>query len=450
MNKDFKIKSIVVLMLVLVVISAGTGVYAIKLKERYTVATNNNYNEAFTNLVNYMNNVENTLAKAMITKSSEHSAETMTKIWRDANLASVYLARIPFNSEGLSQTEKFLNQVSDYSYSLSRKTINKQELTDEDFNNIQTLYNYSIEVQNTLNQLSEELFDGTISWDDLQINNNLQFAQTVDNISIFSHIDQNLNEFEGLIYDGAYSNHVSKPEKKGLTGNDIDEEEAKAKVNGFFKDEIIENIYTNGFLENADIPSYDFLVKIKDKNHKINISVSKKGGHIVQTSTDREVHEEKISQDEANEIGKKYLLEKGYGNMKETYYIKRNNIVTINYAFDDSGIIIYPDLINVKVALDNGEILGIEAAGYMNSHTRREYPNKRITIEEAKEGLNKKLNIKSERLSVIPTEWKTEILCYEFIGEIENKEFLVYINVETGKEEDILIILDTPGGKLTM
>ena len=53
-------------------------------------------------------------------------------------------------------------------------------------------------------------------------------------------------------------------------------------------------------------------------------------------------------------------------------------------------------------------------------------------------------------MAIIPTEWKTEILCYEFKGKVDEREFLVYINVETGKEEDILVILDTPGGTLTV
>ena len=35
-------------------------------------------------------------------------------------------------------------------------------------------------------------------------------------------------------------------------------------------------------------------------------------------------------------------------------------------------------------------------------------------------------------------------------GKTNGKEFLVYINVETGKEEDVLVILDTPGGTLTV
>ena len=51
---------------------------------------------------------------------------------------------------------------------------------------------------------------------------------------------------------------------------------------------------------------------------------------------------------------------------------------------------------------------------------------------------------------MIPTEYQTEILCWEFKGNVDDRQFLVYINVETGKEEDVLVILETPNGTLTM
>ena len=110
----------------------------------------------------------------------------------------------------------------------------------------------------------------------------------------------------------------------------------------------------------------------------------------------------------------------------------------------------YPDLIKVKVALDNGEILGVETTGYLNTHHERNNLTQKITKEEAKKNLNSNLEIISEGLAVIPTEWRTEILCYEFKGKVEGTEFLVYINAENGKEESILVIINTPNGTLTM
>lgn len=450
MQKNIKTKMLLVSIVLLSVLCIITGYYAFSLREKYQINNTNNYTDAFSNLVNYINNVENYLAKAMISKDSSHAAQTLTHIWRDTGLATVYLSRIPIQNNGLAQTEKFLNQVSDYSFSLSRKNIEGENLTDDDFKKLKELHNYSMNLKSTLNQLSEDLYNGEINWDGLSSTSNFNLAQAVDNINEFSNIDSNLNEFEGLIYDGAYSDHVNKKEKVGLTGTDIGEGEAKEVVKDFFGKGEIEKINSNGFLENADIPSYDFSVKLKDKEENYSIMISKKGGHVVQTSLDREVKKEKISQTEANEIGKEYLKNKGFENMKETYFIKQGNIVTINYAYEDKSIIVYPDLIKVRLALDNGEILGIETTGYLNSHKSRAYKKPEITIDEARSMLNENIEVKSEKLAVIPTEWKTEIFCYEFKGSVEGKDFLVYINCETGEEEDILVILDTPGGTLTI
>ena len=124
--------------------------------------------------------------------------------------------------------------------------------------------------------------------------------------------------------------------------------------------------------------------------------------------------------------------------------------MTINYAYSQNGVIMYPDLIKLKVALDDGKVLGIETTGYLSNHIKRDISKVKITKEKAKEKLNKNLNIQSEILAVIPTEWKSEILCYEFKGKIEETEYLVYINAENGEEEQILIITNTPNGKLTM
>ena len=162
MKSDLKKRLMLIMIILLAILCIATGYYAFKLKEKYNIANNNDYTEAFSNLVNYVNNVENYLAKAMISKSSEHAAQTLTQIWRDSNLAIVYLSRIPLEDDGLSQTAKFLNQVSDYSYSLSKKNIEGEELTEDDFNNLKSLHDYSVSLESTLNQLSEDLYNGNI------------------------------------------------------------------------------------------------------------------------------------------------------------------------------------------------------------------------------------------------------------------------------------------------
>ena len=73
--------------------------------------------------------------------------------------------------------------------------------------------------------------------------------------------------------------------------------------------------------------------------------------------------------------------------------MNENNVATINFAYHQGDVTIYPDLIKVQVAMDTGEIVGFEAQGYHFSHTTREIPTPKISQEQAKSSLNPNLNI---------------------------------------------------------
>lgn len=420
-----------------------------KNKEVQLVNTNL-YNSNFYELVDYIQNVETYLSKSTISTSSTHSAETLTYLWREANLAQTYLSELPIQSQELENTSKFLNQVSDYSYALSRKNIKGEDLTEEDLKNLEELHSYSLELENTLNELALELENGALSWKDLTKKDNGQFAQSVSSsLDIFDQLEQNFHEYSGLIYDGAFSEHLTSSNPKMIKGDEISEEDAAKKAKDFLGENNVSEISNLGANENANILAYNFSIKNNDGKTTY-ISISKKGGYVIYSSFNREIKEQKLNYEEANNKALEYLKQKGFDNMKETYYLAENGILTINYAYVQQDIIMYPDLIKIKVALDNGEILGIETTGYLSNHEERNLKTAKITKEEAKKKLNKNLNIMSEKMAVIPTEYKTEIFCYEFKGKIDDREFIVYINAETGEEEDILVIYNTPNGVLTM
>ncbi len=411
----------------------------------YSITKENDYNKAFYEVVEYVQNVKTYLAKTMISKSAEHGAEMLTHVWRESNLAQSYLGMLPIESQELENTEKFLNQVSEYSYSLSRKNIEGEGLTDDDINKIKELYNYCNDLSNTLNEMADELNSGTLKWEDLMKNTE---GSEIAEVSTFNVVEENFHEFTGLIYDGAFSEHITSSEKKGLTGNDIDEETAKKKAEEFIGKDKVKSTQNNGYVENGNIPVYRFEITTNE-DKKVGISISKKGGHVVFLNYNRDITEEKISEQDAVKKGKEYLASKGFNNMQETYYLKENGFITVNYAYKQKDVVIYPDLIKVKIALDNGEIIGLETTGYLNCHYERNIPKAKISLEDARKYLSDKAEIKSEGLAIIPTEWNTEKFCYEFKGKIEDIDFIAYINAETGEEEDILIITNTPNGTLT-
>ena len=284
MKKNVKKTIITVIMIVLIGIIAWLGYNLYTKNQESVIASENMYNQALHQLVDYMQNVESYLAKATISTGATHGAETLTNLWREANLAQTYLAMLPIQSHDLENTSKFLNQVSDYSYALSRKNIKGEKLTDDDLKNLKDLYEYSVNLSNIVNQISTDLNAGNISWGDLTGNGTIEFAQQVSgDLDISSTLEENFHEYSGLIYDGAYSEHITTKEKKGLTGIDISEEEATKKVEEFIGKDNIEEISNLGYSENANIPAYTYSINTK-KEDNVSITISKKWAKTTQIS----------------------------------------------------------------------------------------------------------------------------------------------------------------------
>ncbi len=438
-----KIWSAITILLVIVSIILAVNLYNKNIS--YATVVENDNNQALYEIVDRVQNTKIYLAKALISKDATHGLKTLSNIWREANLAMCYLVMLPIESQEIENTEKFLNQVSEYSYSLFNKNMNGENLNDEDMAKIQELYNYSSDLSNTLTEMLDELNNGTLNWEDLK--NNTEDSE-ISQVSNFDIVEENFHEYTGLIYDGAYSEHLTNSERKGLTGEEISEEQAKQIAEEFIGKDKIKETKNNGFVENGNIPVYRFEI-ITNEDKTIGISISKKGGHIVFMNYDREISGENITEQEAIQKGKDFLGSKGYINMQETYSIKNSGFITINYAYKQEDVIIYPDLIKVKIALDNGEIIGIETMGYLNNHNIREVPTNLISEEEAIKDISKNTQKEVKGLAIIPTEFNTEILCYEIKGKINEIEFLTYINAQTGKEEDTLILINTENGTLT-
>ena len=446
--RDRKMLTLVV-SLITVILVLGIVIYKKQLD--YRGLAENGYNNAFYQLVEHVNKMEVFLAKSTISNSSRHGAETLTNIWRDATLAQSYISRLPIGTQELENTEKFLNQVADYSHAMATKAIYGKDLTQEDLDNLSNLHQYSVSLKDTLNQLEADLYSSDIKWGELEKKGGDALSLEASNLSqnSFGSIGEGLHEYAGLIYDGAFSEHMKNPERVGLTGKEVDEESAKQIARKFIGEERVENISSNGKSENGNIECYSFTANVEDKQEYI-ISVSIKGGHVVSMNSNREIKSEQVAVEEAVKIGKEFLEKREFKSMKPTYYMKMDEILTVNYAYEQNGITMYPDLVKVKIALDNGEILGVESTGYLNSHRdMRELDKANITLEQAREKVNKRLSVSSSGMAVIPTDWKTEVLCYEFKGNTGENDFIVYINAETGEEQDILMIINTPNGTLT-
>ncbi len=429
------------------------GLYQYKQEMEFRQRVENQYNRSFYEMVGYVQNVEVMLSKAMIANSPEMGITNLSEVWRQANLAQANLGQMPVSHLALNNASRFLTQVSDFSYSLVRQNLDGRPATPEQFDNLMKLHDYAVKMSNNLNQLENELGQGRIRWGELSQKGAPIFQRMSQNLTTtkFENLEKEFQEYPSLIYDGPFSDGLRDIKPQGLTGDMVKQDQARNAAVAFVGSDRVQDIKPTGSTDGT-IKTFNFDVVLKNapQNASAIINITQQGGHPLLMTGSRAVTRENINVEQAKDAAQKFLKSRGYNNMIDTYYLKEDGVATINYAYSQNNVTIYPDLLKVKVALDNGEIIGFESKNYLTSHRNRTIAKPKISQEEARRNINTRLDIFASGLAIIPTQWKTEILTYEFKGKVDGRDFIIYVNADTGKEEQILLIIDTPNGILTM
>ena len=412
----------------------------------------NNYNRAFHELVDYVDDIDTLLQKSMLISSPSQMASISGELFRETSAAKACLGQLPISEIQLENTEKFLSQVGDYTYMLSQNVINEQKVSENDYNNLNSLSQYATRLNEKLIAMQNEIYEGNISFGTVEKEGEKYFS-TVANaeggvLSNFEGVEKEFQEYPALIYDGPFSEHIEKIEPAMTQDKkEISPEEALDIAKTFLKDKG-KNLVYEGASENNMLPSYSFSSITDDR--EINIAITKKGGLPVYFTDTKIAGEEVLGFPQAIQKAREFLQARGYNSLKESYYEKENGVATINFAYEQGNVICYPDLLKVKVDLSDGEIVGAELHGYIMNHKYRNLPNINLTEDEAKAKISPHLSVDATGLALIPKDGQSEKLCYEFKGNHNNHNFIIYINAENGREEDILMLIESENGILTM
>jgi germination protein YpeB len=412
------------------------------------------YSKNMYDLINSVQNIRVDLGKANILGSKEQDIVVFEDIFRYSSMANDKLNSLPISNETTTDTSKFLSQVGDFCYSLGKASSEGGQLTEEDYNTIDKLKNQSFSLEQQLKKISDEINDGKVKWGEIRKKTSSVLASNKQQgiSDKFQGIQKQVTQYPALIYDGPFSDNVLKINPKINSQKEVSQKEAEDIARNIIGKDKVQSIELKANSGKQNIESYRFLVTTKGKKDKnVTCEISKRGGKVLYLLDSRSINKTTIDFNKSTNIGTKYLENIGYKNMVPTYKLNYGDTVLINYVYEQQNILIYTDQIKLKIALDDGSIIGIESEKYLVSHEEnRNIPIPKVTADKAKERVGKRLNIKSVRLVIVPTEMNKEVLCYEFSGNYKEDNFIVYINAETGYEQKIVQIINTPNGQLTM
>ncbi len=382
------------------------------------------------------------LNKSLYTSTAEMFHKNGNDISKQASIAKVSLSGITDESLLTDEIYKFLSQAGDYALYLSRKE--SFSLSNEEMKKLRALYEYSRHLSDSFEEISSDYYSGRLAFTK-KVNRLLSSAEA-EGISFsdsFTDIQQTMGDYPTLLYDGPFADAVINKKALGLTGDKITADEARIKAAEYLETDakaLKKEADTEGAIELYCFSSGDK-----------SVGITKKGGRLCYLTDSVYAGEATIDTDEAIKRGKEYLKKVGFTeNMKETYYSTYDGICTVNYAFYKNGVTYYSDLIKVSISLETGKAVALDSRGYLMNHRERKLPKKRLSADESRRLVSPYLEVLSSSLALIPLETGKEALCYEFhCKDKDGQEVLVYINAQSGKEENILLLLYSDDGVLT-
>lgn len=459
MRRRWKLIAVVAALVLL----AGWGFWERQNRIAYVNALEANAQLEFYNVLTRVEEAEVALAKALVAASPRQQVFYLTEVWNEATDAQDSLSQLPIPNLNLSATRKFLAQLGDYCLSLARKTAGGGSLTVTDRNNLSRLQAQLGEFGRRLHALETRLTQRNFRWASMATpagralpappprGSTASAAVGPEDLSDLGNLERQIQEMPSLTYDGPFSDHLLRVTPKGLTGARIDRATAEAKALTFARKADLTDLRVTAYRRTGGpMPAHSFVLSAPAGGSRLFIDVSEKGGHIVQMLFDRPLGAARLDASEATARAQAFLRRQGFTAMTPTYSLREANAQTITFAAREGEALVYPDLIKVKVALDKGQIVGWDATTYLTNHHARSLPRPRLGQATARARVNPDLVVGRGRLCVIPTAGGREVLAWEFSGARNGDRFLVYINALTGAEEQILKVVEQPGGQLVM
>lgn len=427
---------------ILAVSTVGLGI-AFGLSETkrmdYSVQLENVYQKNMYDLIESVNNVETKLSKVLASNSTTYQKKMLSEIASNTELAQNAVSGLPISQNSLADSVRFINQLGGYSQTLANSLAQGKALTQKDLTTISKLYDSVKDMKKKINEFSKKV-QANYSILDQSFNLDGDFNNFTIEISKIKGDDV---DYPVMIYDGPFSDSTLDKTVKGLFGEEKDRYQCQEEINRCFKN--IASITYSGEI-NSRFNTYAFNVSNTD-SQKLFVQVSKIGGHILTVSGQgSESKEKNISESDAQKIAVEFAKENGIENPQVVWKDSLENCLYLNIAPTSNNIILYPDLVKVKVDLGSSTVVGYDATSYFMNHTSRTLSAPKLAPNAFKDKLPTDVILKSSQVVLAPLDYNREVICFEYECEKNGATYYFYLNATTGEEENVLKVVSTDDG----
>lgn len=408
-------------------------------KNAILINAENNYQRAFHDLTYQVDLLNDKIGTTLAMNSRKSLSPALAEVWKITSQAHSDVGQLPLTLLPFNKTEEFLAQIGDFSYRTAIRDLENEPLSDKEYNTLKELYAQSADIQKELRNVQHTVLSNNLRWMDVELALASE-EQPLDNTIIdgFKTVEKTVESYGETDFGPTFVSLQKKDDNfKYLEGEEISKKEAEKiarKYTGFGKDVDVQ-VSENG--KGSDVGFYSVAIQDKKSKLEADMDITKKGGFPIWFILSRDVKDQKISLNEASNKAIKFLKDNEFENLDLFESTQYDNVGVFTFVTNEGDVRVYPDAINVKVALDNGNIIGFSAEDYLKSHHTREIPKPTMTADAVKKEINPNVKVMENNLAIIVNDLNEEVLCYEFLGTLGDDTYRIFLNADTGVEEKV-------------
>lgn len=423
----------------LVIAGIGLGAWGYKEHEEKNavlIQAENTYQRAFHELTYHMDLLHDKIGTALAASSDKRLSPELVEIWRITSESLGNVGQLPLSLLPFNKTASFLSDIGEFTYQTAARDLEDDPLSEEERADLEELYAQAEDIQGELRNVQHAVLEDNLRWMDVQLALATE-DEPMDNkvIDGFKTVEKKVKGYEeGNVDSSIFAITPDKEMYQSITGEDVAEEEAVNIARDIFHlpDEDL-TVSTTG--EGSEIPMYTMTYRDDDINAYMDMT--KQGAHPVTIIMKRPVKEQNLSLHEGTLEAEEYLKSFDIDDMTLFQSSEHNGIGMYSYIFQDEDVRILSDAIQIKVALDNGDILGFSGRNFYSNHHDRDIPQPEITEEEAVDLVNENLTVNEIHLAIIDDDFDDEVLVYEILGSLDEDTYRIFINADNGDEEKV-------------
>lgn len=388
-----------------------------------------------TDVVSAMSDIEVNLQKLLLASGASQSVNLLSETALLAQHVESGLSRLPLSHEAAAGAMKFAGQMGDYVMTLATQVSGGSMLTTGDEAQIEQLLTACQGLNAHLSSVSEQLYSEPMGESGL-------YADASDSWPEAAIAGDSGMDYPSLIYDGPFSDGRRAGNPKGLTGERITREQARAAA-ARFAGTTVERV-RDAADSGGQFEAFGFAAET-DRG-TVSVQVTGQGGHLLWMMPEAAEFESRVDREACLRAAKDYLGVMGFGEMEPCFVQEYDGMIVANFASMQDGVLLYPDQVKLQVSRETGAVVGAECSQYLMNHETRGGIEPELTIEQAQQSLSSRLRVQDARLCVIPTD-AGEKLCWEFQGSFAGAAYYAYVNARTGEAERILRVVQTEDGE---